>query len=197
MDLADLFRTEGSQCWITVCRSAAIAGASQGDWLLRSRIVGLLIGASLLRSVHFRLVDSLVFCSSTGLYSPSLCRHRNAQQHRQHQAGCPGQIADLISPGLAAKLGPGDVHHRDLQPGAPLLLAQVSGPADATAEGGAGGVHHLRQIGSGDGGHLGLEAGQGLGELLLGGDVTQGCRQRLDNREASRISGVGCRKACP
>jgi hypothetical protein len=25
VDLADLFRTEGSQCWITVCRSAAIA----------------------------------------------------------------------------------------------------------------------------------------------------------------------------
>jgi hypothetical protein len=90
-----------------------------------------------LQKIHVRLSSRLIFCICTGLYSPSLCRHRNAQEHGQHQTGGFGQIVGLINPGLAAELGPGDVHHRDLQPGTPLLLAQMGGPA-AAAEGGAG-----------------------------------------------------------
>ncbi|MCP9807698.1 hypothetical protein KBY71_14380 [Cyanobium sp. T1B-Tous] len=56
----------------------------------------------------------------------------------------------------------------------------MSGPADPAAEGGAGCVHHLRQIASGDGGHLGLKTGQDKGELLLGGGVGQDGRRRLN-----------------
>lgn len=128
MNLADLLRGKGRQGWITLCRSAVIAGASQGDGLLSRRTFDQLIGASLLRVIHIRLFSRLLFCICIGLYSPSLCGHRNAQQHGQHQADGFGQIAGLISSGLAAELGPGDVHPRDLQPGAPLLPAQVSGP---------------------------------------------------------------------
>ncbi|MBD2549567.1 hypothetical protein H6G65_08200 [Microcystis elabens FACHB-917] len=82
--------------------------------------------ASLLRRIHIRLSGCMSFCIYTGLYSPSLCGHRNAQQHGQHQTGGFGQIGGLISPGRAAELGPGDVHHRDLQPGAALLFVQAS-----------------------------------------------------------------------
>jgi hypothetical protein len=138
VNLADLLRGEGSQAWITVRGSAVIPGVSQGNWLLWSRIVGLLIGASLLQKIHVRLSSRLLFCICIGLCSPSLRGHKNAQQHGQHQTGGFGQIVGLISPGLAAELGPGDVHHRDLQPGTPLLLAQMGGPADPAAEGGAG-----------------------------------------------------------
>ena len=52
-------------------------------------------------------------------------------------------------------------------------------------------MNHLRQIGGGDGGRLGLEAGQGMGELLLRGGVGRDGRQRFGNRDACRITGSG------
>jgi hypothetical protein len=138
VNLADLLRGEESEGWITVCGTAISAGVSQGDWLLWRRILGLPIRASLLRNNHIRLLSCLLFRVCIGLYSLSLRRHRNTQEHGQHQAGGFGQITGLISPGLAAELCPGDMHHRDLQPGAALPLTQLGGPADAAAEGGAG-----------------------------------------------------------
>jgi hypothetical protein len=41
-------------------------------------------------------------------------------------------------------------------------------------------VSHLRQIGSGDGGCLGLKTGQGMGEPLLGSGVGRDGRRRLN-----------------
>ena len=72
VNLADLLRGEGSQSWISVCRSAVIPGISQGDWLLWRLLVGLPICASLLRKNHIRLSSRLLCRVCIGLYSPSL-----------------------------------------------------------------------------------------------------------------------------
>jgi hypothetical protein len=97
------------------------------------------------------------------------CRHRR-------------QIAGLVGPSLTAQLGASGVPHGDLQPGAALLLVQLGGPADAVAEGRAGSLRDGAQLSGRDGGHLGLEAGQGMGELHLRGGVGQISRLRLGFR---------------
>jgi hypothetical protein len=138
VSLADLLRGEGSQAWISVRRCPVTLDVSQGERLFWRWVFCPLLRASLPSNALIELVVRLSSLNRTRLYSPSLDRHRNTQQHRQHQAGGFGQIAGLISPGLAAELGPGNVHHRDLQLRAALLLAQMGRPADAQAEGGAG-----------------------------------------------------------
>jgi hypothetical protein len=78
--------------------------------------------------------------------------------------------------------------HRDLQSGPAVLLAQLGGPADALAEGWAGSLRDGAQIGGRDSGYLGLEAGQGVGELLLRGVMTLGLQGpgRRDHGESDR-----------
>ena len=125
------------------------------------------------RQRSIRLVDAKLLCTVTGLCSPSLWGHRNAQQHGQHQAGHLRQSTGLVGPGLAAELSASGVSQRDLQPGAALLLVQLGRPADALAERRAGSLRDGAQVGGGDGGHVGLEAGQGVGELLLRGVMAQ------------------------